>query len=141
MDYFYRKFLYTISWDSYLLWISDLRFRRKKHKLWRKIVKQRARCRRSDVSDESLLRRRLPDLRHRRAQIPRIRSRRPSRPDDLRLSTYDQMHFLQVRRQWGGWKARRRLYTAFKRRQREDLCFPLVLVPFPRRAQFLYGFV
>lgn len=51
------------------------------------------------------------------------------------------MHLLQVRRQRGGREARRRLYTAFKRRQREDLCFPLVLVPFPRRAQFLYGFV
>ncbi|XP_050459702.1 uncharacterized protein LOC126855791 isoform X1 [Cataglyphis hispanica] len=94
-----------------------------------------------DVSDESLLRRRLLDLRHRRTQIPRIRSRRPSGPDDLRLSTYDQMHFLQVRRQRGGREARRRLYTASKRRQREDLCFSLVLVPFPRRAQFLYSFV
>lgn len=51
------------------------------------------------------------------------------------------MHFLQVRRQRRGREARRRLYTAFKRREREDLCFPLVLVPFPRRAQFLYGFV
>lgn len=107
----------------------------------RKIVKRRIHCRRSDVSDEPFLRRRLPDLRHRRAQVPRIRSRGPSGPDDLRLPTNDQVHFLQVRRQRGGREARRRLYIASERREREDLCFPLVLVPLPRCSQFLYGFV
>lgn len=95
--------------------------------------------RRLDVSDEPLLRRCLSDVWYRRAQVPRIGSGGPGRSDDLRVPADDQVHLLQIRRQRRGGETRRRLHTALKRRQREDIRLPLVLVPLPRRAQLNYG--
>lgn len=97
--------------------------------------------RRSDVSDEPLLRRCLSDVWYRRAQVPRIGSGGPGRSDDLRVPTDDQVHLLQIRSQRRSRETRRRLHTAFERRQREDIRLPLVLVPFSRPPQRYDSFI
>ena len=97
--------------------------------------------RRSDVPDEPVLRRCVSHVWHRRAPVPRVGSRGPGRPDDLRISSDDQVHLLQVRGERRGREARRRLYIAPERGQREDLRFSLVLVPLSRRAQLHHGLI
>lgn len=97
--------------------------------------------RRSDVSDESFLRRRVSDVRYRRAQVPRVRSGGSGRSHDLRVPTDDQVYFLQIWRQRRGGETRRRLHPSLERRQRENIRFSLVLVPLSRRAQPHHGFI
>nr|XP_012140003.1 PREDICTED: innexin shaking-B isoform X4 [Megachile rotundata] len=55
---------------------------------------------RSDVSDEPLLRRCLFDVWYRRAQVSGIGSGGPGRSDDLCVPANDQVHLLQIWRQW-----------------------------------------
>lgn len=84
---------------------------------------------RSDVPDEQILRWRFPDVRHRRGDVHGERPGGEDRPHDLHLPANDQVHFLQVRCLGRGGAPRRRLHPAAKRRQREDLHLPVVLVP------------
>lgn len=84
---------------------------------------------RSNVFNEPFLWRSVSHIWHWRAELSRVGPGGSDWPDDLRLSEDDQVHFLQIRCQWRGRKAWRRLHFAAQCCQRKNLRFSLVLVP------------
>lgn len=84
---------------------------------------------RSNVPDEPFFRRRVPHVWHRCPQIYGERPGRPCGPNDIHLSQNDKMHVLQVRRLRRGGAPRCCVHPSTQCRQREDIHFPLVLVP------------
>lgn len=82
----------------------------------------------SNVPDESVLRRRVPELRSTRAAVLRRSAGGTRRPYGLRVSSRHQVHLSQIRCFGNDTEARLPLHTAAKHRQRKDLHLHLVLV-------------
>ena len=96
---------------------------------------------RTALSDESILRWRISQLRSTGTAVRRCTTRRTSRSDGLRISTCHQVYLPQIWIIGNDTDTRFALYSTFEQCQRKDVHIHLVLVPHSLVPTYWFGFL